>query len=161
MKRREKLKYFKRIKDAPESLDVYIKRCVSFSEVDIMGIVWYGRYPVYFEEGAAALGRRCGLSYKDFYEANLRAPIAQFHIDYYQPLTLDEEFTIKTSLIWDEAARLNTEYELIKQNGNAAARGYTVQMFVDGISREVCLVSPELLQRCRRRWKAGEFTCLK
>ena len=110
MKRCNKVEYFKRIKDAPESLDVCVKRRVSFSEVDVMGIVWYGRYPGYFEQGAAALGRRCGLSYKDFYEANLRAPIVQFHIDYYQPLILDEEFTIKASLLWDEAARLNTEY---------------------------------------------------
>jgi acyl-CoA thioester hydrolase len=100
------------------------------------------------------------MSYRDFYAANLRAPIVQFHIDYYQPLILDEEFTIKTSLIWDEAARLNTEYELIKQGGSIATRGYTVQMFVDGSSTEPRLVSPDLLERCRQRWKAGEFKCL-
>lgn len=157
--RRRKKGYFKRIEGMPEPPVVRIKRRVHFSEADIMGIAWYGRFAAYFEEGAAALGKHCGLSYKDFYEANLRAPIVQFHVDYYRQLTLDEEFTILASLIWSDGARLNTEYELIKQDGSIAATGYTVQMFIDNITGDVCIASPELLERCRGRWKAGEFKC--
>jgi len=119
--RRKKDAYFERIAGMPEPLTVYIKRRVKFSEADVMGIVWHGRYPEYFEEGSAELGRRYGLSYKDFYKANLRAPIVQLHIDYHIPLVLDKEFTIKTSLIWNEGARLNTEYSLIKNDGSIAA----------------------------------------
>ena len=159
--RRRKSSYFECIEGMPEPLVVRVKRRVSFSEADIMGIAWYGRYAVYFEEGATALGKQCGLSYKDFYEANLRAPIVQFHIDYHRPLTLDEEFTTMASLVWSEASRLNTEYEVKKQDGTIAATGYTVQMFIDSITGEVCITSPKLLERCRGRWKAGEFKCLR
>ncbi|MCK4487395.1 MAG: acyl-CoA thioesterase [Desulfobacterales bacterium] len=159
--RRRKNGYFKRIEGMPEPPVVRVKRRVHFSEADIMGIAWYGRYAAYFEEGATALGKQCGLSYKDFYEANLRAPIVQFHIDYHRQLTLDEEFTIVASLIWSDAARLNTEYALIKEDGSIAATGYTVQMLIDSITGEVCIASPELLERCRGRWKAGEFKCLR
>jgi len=38
-------------------------------------------------------------------------------VDYVRPLVLDEEFTISASLIWNEGARLNTEYELTKADG--------------------------------------------
>jgi acyl-CoA thioester hydrolase len=155
--RRKKDAYFECIAGMPGPLTVYIKRRVKFSEADVMGIVWHGRYPEYFEEGSAELGRRYGLSYKDFYEAKLRAPIVQLHIDHFKPLFLDEEFTIKASLIWNEGARLNTEYSLIKEDGGIAAAGYTVQMFIDGVTGDLLIASPEILGECRRRWKAGEF----
>lgn len=158
---RRKIKgYFKHSEGTPGPLVIRVKRRVRFSEVDIMGITWHGRYPVYFEEGSAELGRRCGLSYQDFYDANIRAPIVQLHIDYHRPLYLDEEFTITASYLWSEGARLNTEYSLIKQDGSTASTGYTVQMFIDSITKDAYLSSPDLLERCRKRWKAGEFSCL-
>ena len=161
MVRRKKRGYFEELEGSPAPLVVEAQRRVSFSEVDPMGIVWHGRYAQYFEEGSAALGRSCGLSYRDFYDANVRAPIVQFHVDHHQPLMLDEEFTVVASIVWSEGARLNIEYELLKQGGTPAATGYTVQMFIDGATGEVCLVPPELIERCRARWRAGEFACLE
>jgi acyl-CoA thioester hydrolase len=158
--RRKKTGYFDRSEGAPAPLVVRRNRRVGFNEADVMGIAWYGRYPAFFEEGFAELGRQCGLSYRDFGEADLRAPIAQFHIDYHRPLVLDEEFTVTVSLIWSEGALLNTEYTVTKQDGSIAATAYTVQMFVDGASGETCITPPEILERCRRRWKAGEFNWL-
>jgi acyl-CoA thioester hydrolase len=87
----------------------------------------------------------------------LKAPIVHLHIDYFKPLFLDEEFSIKASSIWNEGARLNTEYSLIKEDGFIAATGYSVQMFIDELSGDVLIASPKILGKCRRRWKAGEF----
>lgn len=157
MRQRKKKTYFETQPGSPQPIVVEIKRRVHFNEADIMGITWHGRYSLYFEEASAEIGRRCGLSYKDFYEAGLRAPIVEFHIDYYKPLYLDEEFTIRGALYWHDGSRLNTEYHLIKQDGSIAASGYTVQLFIDSGTWEVCMVSPELLIKCRNRWKAGEF----
>ena len=159
MARRKKGGYFEVVEGAPGPLVVSVKRRVKFSEADVMGVAWYGRYPIFFEEGAAEIGRLYGLSYNDFYKARLRAPIVQFHIDYFQPLRLGEVFTIVAKLVWSESARLNTEYELIKEDGELAAAGYTIQMFTDAVSGNSCLVSPEILEKCRRKWKTGEFTC--
>ncbi len=156
MTRRKKGIYFNREAAAPKSVVVNIPSRVRFSDVDVMGIVWFGKYPVFFEEGSAALGRLCGLSYGDLYKAKLRAPIVECHIDYYVPLYLDEEFTVKASLVWNEGSRLNTEYQLIKDRDIMAASGYTVQLLTDP-NADVCIVSPELLEKCRIRWKRGEF----
>ena len=156
-RRQEKKGYFDRVKSTPSPLTITVKRRVKFSEVDVMGIVWYGRHASFFEEATAELGRRYGLSYKDFYSSKLRAPIVQLHIDYYNPLYLDEEFEISASLIWHEGARLNTEYMLTKSGGDIAATGYTVQVFTDATSGEPCIVLPELLERCHKKWRSGEF----
>ena len=96
------------------------------------------------------------MSYQAFMEAGLRVPIVRFHVDYAQPLFLDEEFTILASLVWHEGARLNTEFILRKSSGAIAATAYTIQLFVLAKTGEVCLVSPPLLERFRRRWQAGE-----
>ena len=159
--RRARKVYFEREPGAPAPLKFSVPRRVRFNEVDPMGIVWFGRYPVFFEEGAGELSRQCGLSYQDFLEAGLRAPVASYHVDYLVPLVLDEPFTIVATLVWNEGARLNTEYELVKADGTLAARAYTVQMFIDATDSHVCLVSPPMMERCRTRWKAGEFRDLQ
>ena len=157
MNRRRGKNYFKRIDGAPDPVVVEVRRRVHFHEVDILGMVWHGRYPVYFEEGSEELGRSCGLSYRNFYDSGLHAPIVQLHIDYFKPLRLTEEFTIRTVLLWDESSRLNTEYYFFKTDGSLATSGYTVQLLTGAESGEVCIISPPLLERCRTRWKAGEF----
>jgi len=157
MRSRKNKPYFNPVAGAPEALVVEVSRRVHFSDADVMGIVWYGRYSLFFEEASEELGRRCGLSYKNFYEEGVRAPIVEFHIDYYRSLYLDEGFKIKASLIWHEGARLNTEYCLYKANGMLAASGYTVQLLTDAKTGEPFMVSPPILERCRTKWKMGEF----
>jgi acyl-CoA thioester hydrolase len=159
--RRKKGGYFPYREGTPAPLVARVGRRVKFSEVDVMGIAWFGRYAAFFEEGSAELGRLCSLSYEDFANAGLRAPIVQFHTDYHRPLALDEEFTIVASLVWSEGARLNTEYSLIGKEKEVTATAYTVQMLVDAVTGHPCLAPPELLERCRRRWKAGDFVGLK
>ena len=160
-RRRRDCKYFERIAGAPEPVSFSVKRRVSLSEADAMGIVWYGRYSLYFEDVSQELGRRCGLSYSDFYQANLRAPIVQFHIDYHQPIYLNEEFIARASVVWCEGAKLTIEYEIRKSDGTLATTAYTVQMFTDSRTNEAFVTVPELLEKMRKRWLAGEFTCLK
>ena len=157
MRTRGKKGHFEPVPGSPEPIVVEVKRRVRFNEADPMAIVWHGRYPLYFEEASEELGRKCGLSYPEYFEAGLRAPILELHISYFKPLFLDEEFLIRASLIWNEGARLNTEFLLIKQDGSIASSGYMVQLFTAAETGEPYMVSPELLDRCRKRWKAGEF----
>ena len=161
MMRRRDSRFFERVAGAPAPLTARIHRRVGFNEVDLMRIVWHGRYAVYFEDASAELRRQCGLSYKDFFEAGLQAPIVQFHIEYLQPLQLDEEFEVRATMVWSDAARLNTEYQVIRSGGALAAVGHTVQLFTDAGTGETCIASPLLLERVRERWRAGEFRSLQ
>lgn len=160
MSRRTRNKqYFERAADAPKPVSYTIRRRVSFSEVDVMGIVWYGRYPQFFEDVSTELCRRVGLSFGDYFNAALRAPVAEFHIDYFSPLRLDEEFDISASIIWNEAARINTEFRITKLDGTLATSGYRVQVLTT--DEMVCLTSPRMIVEFRRRWAAGEFEGLR
>lgn len=158
MSRRRK-SYFQQVAGAPAPVTVEIKRRVRFNEADPMAIMWHGRYPLVFEEAAEELGRRCGLSYADYYEAGLRGPIVSLHVDYFQSLFLAEEYTVRATLCWSEGARINTEFHIFKQDGTLATAAYTVQLFTDHLTGEPCLTAPAMLERCRQRWLAGEFHC--
>ena len=63
-------------------------------------------------------------------------------------------------MFWNMAARINTEFAMLKSNGRLAARGYMVQLFTNEIG-EPLLASPQLLIDCRNRWRAGEFASLQ
>lgn len=157
MLRRKKNSYFERREGDPEPIKVSVRKRAQFNEVDAMGVVWHGNYMKYFEEAAAELGRKTGLGYKAYYEAKIQAPIVQLHTDYHKPLFLDEEFTVEASFVWSEGARLHTEFAIRREDGVIAASGYTVQMFMDALTKEPVLVTPQLLESCRKRWRAGEF----
>jgi acyl-CoA thioester hydrolase len=159
--RERKKEYFDKIAGDPDPLSFMMKRRASFNEVDVMGIVWYGRYAIYFEEAQRELNRRCGLTYQDYFSAGLGAPIVAFHVDYQQPLYLDEEFTVKASLVYSEGAKINIEYEIIKEDGSIATRGYTIQVLLEAEAKQACMATPELIERFRKRWRDGEFKCLK
>jgi acyl-CoA thioester hydrolase len=155
-RRRKRGGYFEPDPAAPKPLAVRLTHRVRFSEVDAMAVTWHGRYAQLFEQANEELGRLCGLGYVDFYRERLQAPIVQLHVDYFAPTVLGEEVAIVGKLIWNEGARINMEYEVIKQSGVLAATGYTVQMFVDASGMPL-LANPPLLERCRKRWIAGEF----
>jgi acyl-CoA thioester hydrolase len=143
----------------PAPIVVRVRRRVAFSDADPMAVLWHGRYAVYFEAAYEELGRRCGLGCEDFREARLLAPVVQFHVDYFASPVVSEEVTIVGRLVWNDGARMNTEFEILKADGSLAASGYTVQMFVTP-EGEPLLASPPLLDRCRQRWLAGEFATL-
>lgn len=160
MLRRKQGAYFKREPGAPKPLSVEVRHRVRFSEVDAMAIAWHGRYLEYFEMASEELGRRIGLSYEDYFSADLRAPLVQVHVDFHRPVTLGENVSVRASMVWTDAARLNTEYTIETEKGEIAATGYTVQMLTRGATASPCFVAPPLLARCRERWRKGEIECL-
>ncbi|MBF0593855.1 MAG: acyl-CoA thioesterase [Candidatus Omnitrophica bacterium] len=157
--RRSKGNYFQRLPDAPLPLSASVRLRAAFGAVDAMAVVWHGRYSQYCEEAYAALTRSCGISYHDFFMAQLRAPVVQVHLDYFESLRLEEEFVVTARLVWCEGARMNVEYMITKIDGVIAATGYTVHMFTDPASGPLLIVPP-LIETLRRRWQQGDFACL-
>jgi acyl-CoA thioester hydrolase len=152
MSPRRRTAYFQRAPGSPAPMTVTVSHRVQFREADIMGVLWHGRYLALFEEAATELRRRFGMGYPELHAAALQAPIVQARVDYHRPLLLDESARVAAHLIWNEAARLDIEYEVFGEDGQRAATGFTVQMFVDAIKRQPYVCSPELLCRCRARW---------
>ncbi len=153
---RRKKEYFKR-EPGPPPLEYTFRRRARFGEVDAMAVMWHGHYAALFEEASTELRRMTGLGYEDFFEAEIYAPIVQLHVDYFKSLLLDELFTVKARMLWTDAARINTEYEVTKEDGTLAATGYTVQLFCSARTGEPCFTVPPLLEKRHDAWKAGRI----
>jgi acyl-CoA thioester hydrolase len=145
--------YFQPVPNAPAPLHATVKRQVRFEEVDSIGIVWHGRYPGYFEEGRVALGNKYGVSYSDFIRNKLPVPIRQLGVDYFEPLFFEDEIEIEAILHWSEAARINYEY-IIRRNEKVVCTGYTVQLMLDE-SFELLLSPPPFYVDFMEKWKKG------
>jgi acyl-CoA thioester hydrolase len=158
--RRNRGGYFPNDSSTPAPLVVRVRHRVRFSEVDAMAVMWHGRYASLFEQANEDLCKMVGMGYADFYREKLKAPIVQLHVDYFAPTLLGEDVEIIGRLFWNEGARINMEYEIYKPDGTLAATGYTVQMFVEEGGTPL-LASPTMLEKCRGRWRAGEFKALR
>ena len=154
--RKRRKDYFEREAGAPAPLRYAITHRILFGEVDAMAILWHGNYARLFEMASTDLRRNIGLSYEDFFEAQVRAPIVKLHVDYHKPLVLDELARIQADLIWSDAARLNIEYTIFKADHSIASTGYTVQLFTDAAGVPFWIM-PDMLVRTQQRWKTGEF----
>ena len=148
--------YFKTGKNDPPPLHYKVERQVRFEEVDSLGIVWHGRYPSYLEDARGALGQNYGINYLDFHKNGVIAPIKKMHIDYHQPLTYPDVFTIEGILHWSDAARLNYEYIIRNNEGELMTTGYTVQMMLD-LDKNLYMVLPPFYDEFCKRWKAGDL----
>ena len=145
--------YFQPVPGAPAPLHAMVKRQVRFEEVDSIGIVWHGRYPGYFEEGRVALGNKYGVGYSDFIRNKLPVPIRQLGVDYFEPLFFEDEIEIEAILHWSEAAKINYEY-IIRRDETVVCTGYTVQLMLDE-SLELLLSPPPFYADFIEKWKKG------
>ena len=148
--------YFPQNEGQPEPLRIRVERTVRFEEVDVLGIVWHGRYAGYFEDARIALGQYYGIGYMDFYSQGIVAPIKKLHVDYHRPLRFQETMTIEGILHWSEAARMNYEFIIRNRNGELATTGFTVQMMLDTEENILVIPPPFYVEFCRK-WKAGEL----
>lgn len=159
MSQRQSLTRFPRLPGAPLPVQATVERRVTFSDVDPMGIVWFGRYPLFIEAAAEELWGRCGLSYAGLYADGVCAPVARLSIDYLRPMRLGETIRIAAAWVWHDAAKLNTEYVLTRPDGATAAVACCVQAFADVKTGETLWLFPPLIQRVREQWAAGAFAC--
>ena len=153
--------FFPRLAGAPAPLTASMTRPVLFSDVDPMGIVWFGRYPLFIECGGGVLYQKTGLGFHELNEAGLLAPVARMEIDYILPLRLGEEITVTASLIWTGSAKLAIEFALTGPDGTVRARAATTQMFVDAKTGLPCWVVPPFVEALNEKWRNGGFACLQ
>lgn len=151
-----KVKYFKTHPNAPAPLVHEIKRSVRFDELDPLAIVWHGNYASWFEEARVALGKKYGIGYLDFADNDMIIPLKKFHVDFSLPLKFDETYTVRAILHYNQAARLDFEFEIYDAAGALATSGYTVHMILDK-KNNIQVVKPKFYEDFCKKWEAGEI----
>lgn len=105
---------------------------IRFSEVDSMGVVWHGSYPLYFEDAREAFGARYGLGYMDIFGAGYFAPLVELNFQYKKPLRYGMAPRIDIIYRPCDAAKIVFDYEIHDTaDDSLIATGRSVQVFMD------------------------------
>ena len=117
---------------------------VRYGETDQMGVVYYGNYAQYLEQGRTEWLRELGFSYKWMESNDVQLPVVHFSIDYKQPAFYDDLLTIKTSLKKIPTVKIEFEYEIYNQSKQLLATATTVLVFVNSTTKKL-MKAPQYL----------------
>jgi acyl-CoA thioester hydrolase len=109
---------------------------VRYGEVDRMGYLHHGNYPLYFEVGRTELIRQLGLSYLQMEDQGVLLPVRNLSIQYHNPALYDDEVIIKTSIVKRPSIRLEFEYQMLNAEGKLLAEAATTLVFVNAEDRK-------------------------
>jgi acyl-CoA thioester hydrolase len=105
---------------------------VRFSEVDSMGIVWHGAYPLYFEDAREEFGSLYHLEYLRMYEFGFYAPLVELTFNYKRPIKHRDIINVVITYKDTDAAKILFDYEIYNvATGELVATGHSTQVFLD------------------------------
>ncbi len=104
---------------------------VRYGETDQMGVVYYGNYAEYLEQGRTEWLRALGITYKSMEENDIQLPVVNLTIDYKQPARYDDVISISTELKKLPTARIDFYYEIHNSEGTLLATASTTLVFID------------------------------
>lgn len=118
---------------------------VPFHDVDMVGIVWHGHYAKYFELARCALLETFNYNYMQMLASGYGWPVIDLRLRYVKPAQFGQKIRVRASLVeWEN--RLRIEYLVSDAaSGERLTKGETVQVAVHAATREMCLVSPDVL----------------
>ncbi|MDR1661751.1 MAG: acyl-CoA thioesterase [Azoarcus sp.] len=118
---------------------------IPFHDLDPLEICWHGHYARYFEIARTALLRSIDYDYPEMRVSGYAWPIIELYIRYAQPLRYRQRIEVEASIAeWEN--RLRIEYMIRDaESGVRLTRAYTVQVAVDMQTKEMCLISPDIL----------------
>ena len=120
---------------------------VRYGETDQMGIVYYGNYAQYFEQGRTEWLREFGFSYKWMEENNVQLPVINLNIDYKAPAHYDDLITITTILKKIPTYKIEFSYEIHNQEGKLLVTGSTTLVFVNTSTKKLMKAPQYLLEK--------------
>ena len=97
---------------------------VRYADTDMMGIVYYGAYPVYLEVARNEYMREKGLTYRKLEEMGYRLVVSAIEIKYYNPAVYDDLLLVRTSVTDIQSRGVTFDYTILKE-GVTVVRGHT------------------------------------
>ena len=104
---------------------------VRYAETDLMGVVYYANYLVWFEMGRSEYCRQRGFNYLELEELGYRLVVVEAYCKYRQPARYDELIVVKTSLYALDRRSVIFKYLVLRKN--------TQQTLVEGETKHLCV----------------------
>jgi len=122
---------------------------VRYGETDQMGIVYYGNYADYLEQGRTEWLRTLGFSYKFMEENKIHLPVVNLNINYRKPALYDDVITITTTLKEIPSVKIEFYYEIHNQDGQLLITATTTLVFVDSSTKKLRKAPDYLLEKLK------------
>ena len=103
-----------------------------------MGIVYYGNYATYLEQGRTEWLRDIGFSYKWMEDNGIHLPVVELSVKYKAPARYDDVLTVTTTLKKIPTYSIEFTYEIHNQEGQLLITGETSLVFVNSITNIAC-----------------------
>lgn len=134
-------------------LTAYKELEIRFSEVDSMGIVWHGSYPLYFEDAREAFGAKYNLGYMRIFGSGYYAPLVELDFKFKKALMYESKPVVRIDYIPTESAKIVFEYTISERDtGDVIATGKSVQVFMDR-NYELVWESPAFYREWQQKWE--------
>ena len=128
---------------------------VRFSECDLYGVVWHGRYAIYLEELRNAVTERYDWSVQGAREAGFLVPVTRMEILYHSPARLGDGLVVTGRLRPPEVARFVFDYE-IRNGAGRLLTSATTEQVVTRLDGELLLALPDALKTLAARILRGQ-----
>ena len=120
---------------------------VRYADTDQMGIVYYGNYAQYLEQGRTEWLRDLGFSYKWMEENDILLPVIELQIKYKQPARYDDLLNVTTILRKNPTIRIEFDYQIHNQEGVLLVEAFTSLVFKQASTQKLIKAPDYLLEK--------------
>tara|TARA_R110002072_G_scaffold149458_1_gene297338 strand:+ start:37507 stop:37905 length:399 start_codon:yes stop_codon:yes gene_type:complete len=120
---------------------------VRYAETDQMGVVYYGNYAQYLEQGRTEWLRELGFSYKWMEANNVILPVTNLNINYKLPARYDDVISITTNIKKIPTFKIEFYYEIHNQEGQLLITAETTLVFINAQTNKLMKAPDYLLEK--------------
>lgn len=120
---------------------------IRYGETDQMGIVYYGNYAQFLEQGRTEWLRELGFSYKWMEANNIHLPVINLNINYKKPAYYDDVITVTTSLKTIPTFKIEFYYEIHNEQNQLLVTASTDLVFMDSTTQKIRKAPDYLLNK--------------
>ncbi len=114
-----------------------------------MGVVYYGNYAQYLEQGRTEWLRELGFSYRWMEENNIELPVTKLYIEYKKGARYDDEIFVTTRLRKLPTFTIEFDYEIHNVEGELLVSASTTLVFIDMLKNKIRRAPEYLLEKLR------------
>jgi len=104
---------------------------VRYSDVDQMGVVYYGNYGMFYEIGRSEMVRDMGFPYIEIENRGIVMPVYSVESRYRNVIKYDELITIETTVKELPTAKMKFHHRIYNEDGTLAHEASVVLVFMD------------------------------
>lgn len=118
---------------------------VRYGETDQMGVVYYGNYALYYEQGRTEAMKHLGFSYREMEDNGIIMPVIEMNCKYQKSAKYDDVLIIKT-LLKELPSRKMTFFSEVYKDDVLINSGQVTLLFFNKKLNKVVSVPENLLE---------------